>query len=201
MFAAFIFFAVIHYRNNRKLRFATAIRDNGFLNEWLAEHRHIRPIEIMQLDRIISPLAVGIFKPRIILPKMMDMSDKQLMNYVLTHEYYHIKRYDALWKILLAVALCVHWFNPLVWLMFVLASRDLELTCDEAVIRRFGAKTRKDYAYMLIGMVEQGSKFAPLYNGFSKNATHERIESIMKNKKLTLASVILAVALVSVLTV
>ena len=152
MLAAFIFFAVTHYRVHRKLRFATAIRDNDYLNEWLLEHRHIRPIEIMQSDRIISSLAVGIFKPRIILSKTINMNDKQLLSYVLAHEYYHIRRLDALWKLILLFALCVHWFNPLVWLMFVLASRDLELTCDEAVIRRFGAKIKKDFAYMLINI-------------------------------------------------
>jgi beta-lactamase regulating signal transducer with metallopeptidase domain len=201
MLVAFVFFAFLHYKNHRRLRFATAIRDNDYLNDWLMGHKHIRPIAIMQSDRIISPLAVGIFKPRIILPKSMNMSDKQLLDYVLSHEYNHIKRYDALWKILLLLALCVHWFNPMVWVMFILASRDLELTCDEMVIRRFGTKTKTAYAYILIGMVEHGSGFAPLYSGFSKNATQERIESIMKNKKLTLASVILAVVLVSTLTI
>jgi hypothetical protein len=201
MLFALLFFAVIHYRNQRRLRFATAIRDNDFLNEWLVEHKLSRAITIMQSDRIISPLAVGIFKPRIILPKSINMSDKQQLDYVLTHEYYHIKRYDALWKMVLLLALCVHWFNPVVWVMFVLASRDLELTCDEMVLRHFGSETKKDYAKILIGMIEQGSKFAPLYNGFSKNATQERIVSIMKSKKATLFAVITAVVLVSALTV
>jgi len=201
MIAALIFFAVIHYKNQRRLRFATAIRDNDFFNEWLAEHQLLRPISIMQSDRIISPLAVGVFKPRIILPKSMCMSNRQLLDYVLTHEYYHIRRFDAVWKMVLLLALCVHWFNPVVWVMFVLASRDLELTCDDMVLRRFGVGIKKDYAKILIGMIEQGGRFAPLYNGFSKNATQERIVSIMKNKKLTLASVILAVVLVSALTV
>jgi len=198
MLAVFIFFAVIYYKNQKRLRYAMVIRDNDYLNEWLAEHRLLRPIAIMQSDRIISPLAVGILKPRIILPKSMNMSDKQLLDYVLTHEYFHIKRYDALWKMFLLLALCVHWFNPMVWVMFVLASRDLELTCDEAVIYRFGAKTKKAYAYMLIGMAEQQGNFAPLYNGFSKNATEERIISIMKYKKSTFTAVVLAVLLVIV---
>ena len=201
MFSAFIFFSIIYYKNNKSLCFATAILDNDFLNTWLAEHKHIRKITIMQSDRIISPLAVGILQPRIILPKNMDMDNEQLLNYVLTHEYYHIKRFDVFWKILLILALCVHWFNPMAWLMFVLANRDLELTCDEMVIRRFGATSKTDYAYMLIGMVEHGCKFAPLYNGFSKNAAEERIVSIMKIKKTNLITLILAFMLVLILTV
>ena len=196
MLSLFIIFAVIYFRNHRGIRFATEIRDNDFFNEWLTEHKLLRPITIMQSDRIISPLAVGIFKPRIILPKSMNTSDKQLLDYVLTHEYYHIKRHDALWKMLLLLALCVHWFNPMVWIMVILATRDLELTCDEAVICRFGAKTKKAYAYMIIGMAEQGDRIAPLYSGFSKNATEERITSIMKTRKTSIAAIIVALLLV-----
>jgi len=183
------------------LRFATLIRDNDFLNEWLSEHKLLRPLAIMQSDRIKTPIAVGIIKPRIILPKSMNMDDKQLLSYVLTHEYYHIKRCDALWKLLLVFAFCVHWFNPMVWVMFILVNRDLELTCDEMVIRHFGTEVRTAYAYSLIGMAEQQSKFTPLYNGFSKNAAKERIVSIMKIKKTSRVGVILACVLISVLTV
>lgn len=85
--------------------------------------------------------------------------------------------------------------------MFILANRDLELSCDEMVINRFGAETRTAYAYTLIGMAEQRNKFTPLYNGFSKNATEERIVSIMKIKKTSLAGLISACFMVSVLIV
>ena len=201
MLAAFIFFSIVYFKNQKVLRYAIPIRDNTFLNKWLTEHRLMRPITIMQSDRIKSPFAVGIINPRIILPKSMNINDIQVLNHVLTHEYIHIKRLDGLWKMVLLFALCVHWFNPMVWVMFILANRDLELTCDEAVIYRFGATTKKAYAYMLIRIAEQGGKFAPLYNGFSKNAAEERIESIMKMKKKSIISVILACVLVSALTI
>jgi beta-lactamase regulating signal transducer with metallopeptidase domain len=197
--SVFIFFAIICFRNHKTLRFAMLIRDNDYLNQWLESHKHMRPIAIMQSDRIKSSFAVGIIKPRIILPTSLDMKDKQLLDCVLAHEYFHIKRFDALWKILLLLAVCVHWFNPMVWIMLVLANRDLELTCDEAVIRRFGAITKKAYAYMLIDMAEQKGVFAPLYSGFSKNSIQERITSIMKARKSSIASVALAVALVAML--
>ena len=197
MIAALIVFAVILFKSRRDLRFITPISGNDFLNEWLSEHRLLRPITIMQSDRIRTPFAVGIVEPRIVLPKSMDINDKQLLNYVLTHEYYHIKRFDALYKMLLVLALCVHWFNPMVWIMFVLANRDLELTCDEMVIYRFGAETRTAYAYTLIGLAEQRSKFAPLYNGFSRNATEERITSIMKIKKSSILAIVIAVLIVA----
>ena len=199
--ALFMFLAVIYFKNHRRLRYATEIRDNDYLNEWLAEYRVTRPIAIMQSDRIETPLAVGIFKPRVILPKSMDMDNRQLLDYVLTHECYHIKRHDAVWKILMLLALCVHWFNPMAWLMFVLASRDLELTCDEAVVDRYGASTKKAYSYMLIGLAEQQARFAPLFNGFSRNATEERIVSIMKLKKKSLVSMIVACVVVVTLAI
>jgi len=94
----------------------------------------------MQSDRITTPVAVGIIKPWIILPKFMDLNDTQLLRYVFTHEYYHIRRFDALWKMIFVFALCIHWFNPMVWVMFILACRDIELTCDEMVIRHFGGR-------------------------------------------------------------
>jgi beta-lactamase regulating signal transducer with metallopeptidase domain len=201
MLAAFIFFAVIFFKNHRELRFATLIRDNDYLNKWLAEHKTKRSLSILQSDRITTPIAVGIFNPRIILPMSMNMDDTQLLDYVLAHEYYHIKQHDALLKILFTFTLCVHWFNPLVWVMFILANRDLELSCDEMVINRFGAETKTAYAYTLIGMAEQRNKFTPLYNSFSKNATEERIVSIMKVKKTSLVSLISACFMVSVLIV
>jgi len=200
MVFAFIFFAVIYIKNHKKLRFATRLNHNKFLTDWLSDNKLRRPITIMVSDRINTPLAVGIFRHKIILPRSMDMENTQLLNYVLSHEYHHIKRFDALWKLLLVFALCVHWFNPLVWVMFVLVNRDLELTCDETVIRRYGIGTRTDYAYTLIHLAETQKNFTPLYNGFNKNATEERIISIMKTKKKSLASVLVACMFTAVLT-
>ncbi len=187
--------AVIYMRNHDKLRCAAVIRDNAYLDEWVSKSRLRRPLTILQSDRIISPLAVGIIKPRIILPKSMDLSGKAALDFVLAHEYHHIRRGDALWKMLALLAVCVHWFNPLVYLMFALFSRDLELTCDEEVVRRFGMNSRKTYANMLIQLAEHGGGFTPVYDGFSKNATRERIVSIMKIKKASVIGIVLAVVL------
>ncbi|MCL2387259.1 MAG: M56 family metallopeptidase [Defluviitaleaceae bacterium] len=203
--ACLFFFAVIYFKHHNYLRFAIPIRDNVFLNEWLSRHKIFRPLVIMQSDRITTPLAVGILRPRIILPKGMNMNDMQLLEHVLMHEYYHIRRFDALWKMLLVFAVCVHWFNPLVWVMFVMANREMELACDEMVLRHFGTETKTAYAYSIISMAEhQKSKFAPLHAGFNKknkNATEERIVSIMKIKKTSIAGVALAIMLVTVLTI
>ena len=102
----------------------------------------------------------------------------------------HICRYDTALKFLTAIALCIHWFNPMVWVLYILFNRDIELACDECVISRFGG--RSAYARMLISMEERKNRFAPFCNNFSKNAIEERIKSIMKMKKASVITLVLA---------
>ena len=99
---------------------------------------------------------------------------------VLAHEMAHVRRFDALTKWLLAAVLCLHWFNPLVWAMYVLAGRDLELACDEAVVRQYGRGPAR-LCPGLGGMAEQHGGFG-LDQQLSKNALTERITAIMKAK-------------------
>lgn len=116
---------------------------------------------------------------------------------MLEHEFVHIRRFDSVAKLLLIAAACVHWFDPLVWAMYVLANRDLELSCDETVLRRSGGDVRGTYARVLIRMEERRRGVQPLCNYFSKNAMEERIRAIMKTKKITAVSLMLAAVLVT----
>lgn len=191
-----IFFLVTFYKNNKELKTALPLRGNAIIDDWCRKHKLRRSIQVLVSDKITTPIAVGILKPRILLPKTMDIHDKQLMRYVLAHEYQHIKHFDMLWKLVLLLTLCLHWFNPLVWIMYMLANRDLEIACDEKVLTIFGAGTRSEYALTLIQMAEKKSKFTPLYNGFNKNLTEERIVSIMKFKKGSVFTMALAILLV-----
>lgn len=168
---------------------------------WLKAHPLRRLLAIRQSDQIFSPLTYGILRPVILLPKDTDWQQTDLLQYVLAHEYVHIRRFDTVTKLILILALCVHWFNPLVWVMYLLANRDLELSCDEAVVRLFGEDTRSAYALTLIRMEEQKSSWIPLYQGFSKTAIEERITAIMKTKKTSLLAVAAAVTLIIGLTV
>ena len=127
-----------------------------------AHHRH-------PAGRISSPLTFGVLRPVILVPKKTDWTDETALRYVLEHEFVHIQRFDVLSKLLLIAAVCVHRFNPLVWVMYVLANRDLELSCDETVLRRFGGDIRAAYARVLIRMeaarggtaVETGAPLQP----------------------------------------
>ncbi len=92
-------------------------------------------MEIRQSDRIAALLTYGVLRPVVLIPKQTDWTDETRLKVILTHEFVHIRRFDTLTKLLLAAALCIHWFNPFVWVMYVLANRDIELSCDETVVR------------------------------------------------------------------
>lgn len=193
--ACALFFAFSYLRCFRE--FQTSLpAENETAKSWLSEHRLMRPLSIRQSDRISSPLTYGICRPVILMPKRTRWEDERTVKYVLAHEYIHIRRFDAVKKLILTAALCLHWFNPLVWVMFVLANRDIELSCDEAVVRLFGESERAEYARALISMEEAKSGFTPLCTGFSRNAIEERITAIMKIKKTTIFSLVLALLIV-----
>ena len=190
-----IYFSISYFRSMRKFRMS--IPDNTpYIQNWLTAHQISRPLAVRSSDLISSPLTYGILHPVILLPKKLDRNDQVALKYVLTHEYVHIRRFDAITKILFAAVLCIHWFNPLVWGMYVLANRDTELSCDAWVIRMTGVKNRSSYALMLIKMEERRNGMSALCSHFGKNAITERIEAIMKFKKTSTIACALALVVV-----
>ena len=190
-----IYFSISYFRSMRKFRMS--IPDNTpYIQNWLTAHQISRPLAVRSSDLISSPLTYGILHPVILLPKKLDRNDQAALKYVLTHEYVHIRRFDAITKILFAAVLCIHWFNPLVWVMYVLANRDMELSCDAWVIRMLGEKNRSSYALMLIKMEERRSGMSALCSHLGKNAISERIEAIMKFKKTSILACAFALVLV-----
>ncbi|MGZ7442296.1 M56 family metallopeptidase [Paenibacillus sp. TH7-28] len=195
LLACALFFLVTHLRCRREYKTALPV-DNAFLKLWQQKHSTRRNVQIRQSDKIASPLTYGIFRPVILLPKQTDWTDETRLRYILTHEFVHIRRFDTFTKLLLVSALCLHWFNPFVWLMYVLANRDIELSCDETVVRTFGGNMKSSYALTLIELEEKKNQLTPLVNNFSKNAIEERIVSIMKIKKHSIAVIFVAALLV-----
>ena len=190
-----IYFSISYFRSMRKFRMS--IPDNTpYIQNWLTAHQISRPLAVRSSDLISSPLTYGILHPVILLPKKLDRNDQVALKYVLTHEYVHIRRFDAITKILFVAVLCIHWFNPFVWVMYVLANRDMELSCDAWVIRMMGAKNRSSYALMLIKMEERRNGMSALCSHFGKNAITERIEAIMKFKKTSTIACALALVVV-----
>lgn len=194
-----LLFLVSYRRGVRVFRTALPLTHPA-VNQWRRQIPALRGVPIRRCDRIRSPLTYGLVRPVILLPKGMDC-DQEEVGYILLHEGTHIKHRDAWWKLFLAAALCVHWFNPLVWCMYVCAGRDLERCCDEAVVRACGLEARSAYALTLLKWEERRSGLLPLCSPFSNKIMKERVISIMKLKKQSAAAIALALVLVTGTTV
>lgn len=164
-----------YLRFRRKLRYAWKVKGNVYL-----------------LDHIDTPFAAGILRPRIYLPS--DLPEDQRA-YIVAHERCHIRRLDLVTRGLSFAALCLHWFNPLVWLAFVLSGRDMEMSCDEAVIRRLGPNIRRAYSQSLLNLAAGGRMFhgAPL--AFGEGDTGSRIRNLARWRKPTIGVSIVCLVL------
>ncbi|WP_251206885.1 M56 family metallopeptidase [Acetatifactor aquisgranensis] len=119
-------------RIRRKVSIAIPLRENIYMT-----------------DEAVSPFVMGIFRPRIYLPGNLRQEEQE---YIILHEKFHIRRMDHIVKPAAFAALCIHWFNPLVWIAFILSCKDMEMSCDEAVIKRFGEDIRADYSASLLAL-------------------------------------------------
>ena len=195
-----LLFLASYWRGVRVFRTALPLTHPA-VNQWRRKMPALRGVPIRRCDRIRTPLTYGLVRPVILLPKGVDCDDTQELGYILLHEGAHIRHRDAWWKLLFAAALCVHWFNPLVWCMYVCAGRDLERCCDEAVVRACGLEARSAYALTLLKWEERRSGLLPLCSPFSNKIMKERVISIMKLKKQSAAAIALALVLVTGTTV
>lgn len=178
----FVIFGALYFGEYRKLQSALPVtkETEDYLRSVAIIPKRTR---LLVSDRISTPLTFGIFSPAIVFPKILKPSDNGEIKYVLTHEMIHIKRFDNLWKIVMLTAVSIHWFHPLVWIMYVLYNRDIELSCDEKVIALLGETAKKEYVVTLINLAEKQYHWSLFSNGFGKNAIQERIVAIMKFKK------------------
>lgn len=188
-------FAWTYLRCRRTYRTALPVGE-GPAADWLARRGIRRRVILRRSDRIDTPLTYGVVRPVILLPGDLDQSGADRVEWVLEHELVHIERLDGLFKLVLVLAACVHWFNPLAWGMLVLANRDIELRCDEAVVARLGYGRRGAYARTLLAMEERRGGVGPFASAFSKHAIEERIRAIMRMKKRSLAAILAAILLV-----
>ncbi len=176
--ALFLYSAVSYWRLRRKVCEAVILRDN-----------------IYQCENVCSPFVLGIINPKIYLPYHMDGCE---MNQVIAHEQTHILRKDHWWKLLGFLLLAVHWFNPLMWLSYMLLCRDIELACDEKVIRGMDNEQRADYAQALVACSVNRRVMATCPLAFGEVGVKERVKSVMRYKKpafwVVLASVVVCAA-------
>lgn len=135
---------------------------------------------IYLVDHIDSAFVAGLIRPKVYLPS--DIPLKQ-MGYIIAHEQYHIRRLDHVTKHLSFAALCIHWFNPFVWLAFILSGKDLEMSCDEAVINRLGEGIRADYSASLLSLATGRRIIAGTPLAFGEGDTKGRINNMAKWKQ------------------
>ena len=131
-------------------------------------------------DRIASPFVMGLFRPNIYLPSETPEEER---SFILAHERYHIRRMDPVWKALAYLALCLHWFNPLAWLAFCLAGKDMELSCDEAVLKGLGIEVRADYAQALLRLATHKRILSGMPLAFGEGDTKGRIRNMARWKR------------------
>lgn len=173
IFAMLVYSAVSFIRLSRKVREGVVLKDNI----WLC-------------DRIDTPFILGLFRPRIFLPSGMAESD---MEYVIAHEKAHLRRRDNWWKPLGFILLTVYWFNPVMWVAYVLLCRDIELACDEKVIKEMGTDARKPYSEALINCSVSRRTISACPLAFGETGVKGRIKSVLSYKKPTLWIIIIAV--------
>ena len=145
---------------------------------------------IFQSENVSSPFVLGIINPRIYLPFSMNEQD---LEHVVAHEQAHIRRKDHWWKPLGFLLLTIHWFNPLMWLAYVLLCRDIELACDEKVIKGLGNEQRADYTQALVACSVNRRMIAACPLAFGEVGVKERVKSVMNYKKPAFWVIIIAV--------
>lgn len=162
-----------------RFRHSTPV-DDPFALRWLAAHPLHRRVCIRSCGLVRSPMTYGLLRPVILVPPDFDWDDRVKAGLMLEHELVHIRRFDVAFKTAPVVAVCLHWLNPLVWVAYVLANRDLELSCDELVLRRLNIRGRTAYATALIDATEARCGQLPAAVGFGKSDLTRRVLAIVR---------------------
>ena len=185
------FFGILYAVGYRKFRDAYPVEHDA-ARVWRESHPLRRKFAIKSLGGVQPPMTYGVVRPVILVPGAPSWWEEAEAKFALEHEYIHMCRFDAALKLALALALTVHWWNPVVWALYALANRDMELSCDEAALDRLGASERAAYARALLSEEERRREANVPFAAFGANATRERIVEIMKYKKKSVGSIILA---------
>ena len=175
MAAMFAYMLISYIRIRQKMQTATKIQEN-----------------VYESELVETPFVLGTLQPRIYLPYAVREADRR---YILAHETAHIRHYDHLMKPFAFALLTVYWFQPLIWLAFILFCRDLEFACDERVIRTLNVTDRANYSQALLACSLPQKKISVCPLAFSENDTKNRIRSVLQYQKPAFWVVLLALVL------
>ena len=179
IFVLLVYSILTTLRLYKVLREATYITDN-----------------IYEMDKFKTPFVFGIIKPKIYLRANLSETERK---YITLHEQTHIKRYDHVIKLISFLVTCVHWFNPLVWIAFLLMSEDMELSCDESVIKKMGSNIKRDYSSSLLSLSTGGKIIGGCPIAFGENNTKGRIKNVLNYKKPKIWVIAVAVVIIIIL--
>lgn len=158
------------------LPFSVRFRDRNYFLRKKVRETALSENTVWLCDGITAPFILGFFQPRIYLPSSISEEDRK---YVLAHERAHLERRDHQWKILGFLLLAIYWFHPLVWLAYVFFCKDLELACDEKVIRQLGAESKKPYCHALINCSAPRKTISACPLAFGETGVKERVKSVL----------------------
>lgn len=163
IFVLLAYAAISYWRLCRQVSTAVLIRDNVFRSEY-----------------VTYPFVLGILWPKVYLPVELKKPD---INYVVAHEYAHIRRRDYWWKPFGFVLLTVHWFNPLIWIAYVLFCKDIELACDEKVVKRMKRDDKAAYAQALLNCSDPRRRKIACPLAFGENGVKQRVKTVLHYKR------------------
>ncbi len=180
VFAMLVYSVVQYTLLKRKLIGTKPLRENIYL-----------------ADAINSPFVMGLFKPKIYLPSSLAKSE---YDFIIAHEKCHIKRLDHITRILSFIALALHWFNPLVWVAYIVSAKDMEMSCDEAVMKNMDSDIRAEYSTSLLRLATGKKLIFATPLAFGEGDTKGRVKNVMKYKKpmVWVSAVCLVVVLIVV---
>ncbi len=176
-----VYSVIIYCKLRKKLIGASPVRDNIYL----ADHIH-------------APFVLGFLKPKIYLPSTLGSGEQ---TYVVAHEQQHIRRLDHVVKLVAYMALTLHWFNPLVWAAYLLFCKDMEMSCDEAVIRKLGEEIRADYSASLLNLATGRRTIAITPLAFGEGDAKGRIRNLSKWRKPLTWVIVVSVMVCAAVTV
>jgi len=162
-----ILFLTHGFISNQKLK--KKLKDSTYIYENIYEN-----------ENLDTAFIHGIINPKIYIPDYLKEKERK---YIIIHEKTHLKRYDHIVKFLYYIVLSIHWFNPLIWIAFVLMEKDMELSCDEAIMREIGNDAKTDYCETLLSLATGHKMKIAVPLSFSENNTKGRVKNVLDYKK------------------
>lgn len=183
-------FGRIYRRERRALRKCLSTRNETAERLIRSLNLH-RKVQLYEGTSFISPVTYGVLYPKIIIPGNLEAVSRVDMRNMIAHELVHIRRFDVVKRFFLVVALCVHWFNPLMWVMYHCYGMDQEMACDEKVLKEMEGEEAKNYIYTMIKMATDGRMLWSTTGFVGRSAVRKRILAAMNRRKVGTKGILL----------